>query len=393
MKVVGQKCARQFVAVRPGGSCGGDEQCLAELARACGGQRALYVSVYPFRPQMVFVGKLVRSDGLLERSVSNLEVSRSEGRLRPEMIRPGIERVLTEGLRVEALDLQPLVAAPLVAAVDPPASTVPAEPRAGASPAVVTSVASRGASGQRIAAYACVGVGAVALAVGTALLFAGKSDEDAYRQTLDPYGQRPPTPDAAAAQDSLRSKSTPVTIALVAGAALVATGVTLWVLDGSKPETAHVELRPGPGGGNPGDGRTVLRRRDAERDLGAGGAGRAAPRRGVLRSDAHLQHGRRLRERRDVRPGTKTCVAAGNPNDKTPPVFSIVVTPPPLRQDTAKLTEYDPGSPDGGRDAFRRDESVAVTVTSRNQDVDAGSVKVLAHGVATNPGTAVEVST
>jgi len=24
-------------------------------------------------------------------------------------------------------------------------------------------------------------------------------------------------------------------------------------------------------------------------------------------------------------PGTKTCVAAGNPNDKTPPVFSIVV--------------------------------------------------------------------
>jgi hypothetical protein len=89
----------------------------------------------------------------------------------------------------------------------------------------------------------------VALAVGTALFFVGKSDEDAYRQTLDPYAQRPPTPEAAAAQDSLRSKSTPVTIALVAGAALVATGVTLWVLDGSRPETAHVELRPGPGGG------------------------------------------------------------------------------------------------------------------------------------------------
>ena len=249
VKVVGQQCARHFVAARPGGSCGGDEQCLAELARACGGQRALYVSVYPFRPQMIFVGKLVRSDGLLERSVSNLEVGRPKGRLRPEMIRPGIEKVLTEGLRVETLDLQPLVAAPLAAAVDSPASSVPAEPRAEVPPAVVAPVASRGASGQRIAAYACVGVGAVALAVGTALFFAGKSDEDAYRQTLDPYGQRPPTPDAAAAQDSLRSKSTPVTIALVAGAALVATGVTLWVLDGSKPETAHVELRAGPGGG------------------------------------------------------------------------------------------------------------------------------------------------
>src|SRR5215470_1999342 len=90
-------------------------------------------------------------------------------------------------------------------------------------------------------------------------------------------------------------------------------------------------------------------------------------------------------------PGTKTCVAAGNPNDKTAPVFSIVVTPPPTRQDTAKLTEYDPGSPDGGRDAFRRDESVQVTVTSLDQDVDAGSVQLLAHGVSGNPGTAIVI--
>ena len=250
VKVVGQQCARQFVAARPGGSCGGDERCLSELARACGGQRALYVTVYPFRPKMVFVGKLVRSDGLLERSVSNLEVTRPKGRLRPEMVRPGIEKVLTEGLRVETLDLQPLVAAPVAAASGVMATTVPPEqPRVEAPPAAVAPVASRGASGQRIAAYACVGAGAVALAVGTALFLGAKSDKHAYQQTLDPYGQRPPTPEAAAAQDSLRGKSTPVTIALVAGAALVATGVTLWVLDGSKPEGAHVEVRPGPGGG------------------------------------------------------------------------------------------------------------------------------------------------
>jgi len=250
LKVVGQKCAREFVAARPGGSCTGDERCLAELARACGGQRALYVTVYPFRPKMVFVGKLVRSDGLLERSVSNLEVTRPKGRLRPEMIRPGIEKVLTEGLRVETLDLQPLVVAPAVTAVDAPGATVtPEQSRLEAPAAAVAASSSRGASGQRIAAYACVGAGAVALAVGTALFFGAKSDEDAYRQTLDPHGQRPPTPEAAAAQDSLRGKSTPVTIALVAGAALVATGVTLWVREGSKPEGAHVELRPGPGGG------------------------------------------------------------------------------------------------------------------------------------------------
>ena len=90
-------------------------------------------------------------------------------------------------------------------------------------------------------------------------------------------------------------------------------------------------------------------------------------------------------------PGTKTCVAAGNPNDKTPPVFSIVVTPPPARQDTAKLTEYDPGSPDGGRDAYRRDENVHVTVTSADLDVDAGSVTLVVHGIAQNSGTALVV--
>jgi hypothetical protein len=250
VKVVGQQCALGFVAARPGGSCGGDERCLAELARTCGGQRALYVTVYPFRPKMVFVGKLVRSDGLLERSVSNLEVTRPKGRLRPETISPGIEKVLTEVLRVETLDLQPLVAAPAVAAVDGTgAAAAPGPTRVEVPPAAVTAAPSRGASGQRIAAYACVGAGAVALAVGTALLFGAKSDQDAYRQTLDPYGQRPPTPESAAAQDSLRGKSTPVTLALVAGGALVATGVTLWVLDGNKPEGAHVELRPGAGGG------------------------------------------------------------------------------------------------------------------------------------------------
>jgi len=249
VRVVGQQCARKFVAARPGGSCGGDERCLADLARSCGGQRALYITVYPFRPQMVFQGKLVRSDGLLERSVSNFEVTRPKGRLRPEMVRPGIEKVLTEGLHVETLDLQPLVVAPVAGAVVSPVAAPVPEPRAEAPPAAVAPMVSRGASGQRIAAYACVGVGAVALAVGTALFFGAKSDEDAYQQTLDPSGQRPPTPEAAAAQDSLRSKSVPVTVALVAGAALVATGVTLWVLDGSKPESARLELRPGAGGG------------------------------------------------------------------------------------------------------------------------------------------------
>ncbi|HVP62347.1 MAG TPA: PQQ-binding-like beta-propeller repeat protein, partial [Myxococcaceae bacterium] len=90
-------------------------------------------------------------------------------------------------------------------------------------------------------------------------------------------------------------------------------------------------------------------------------------------------------------PGTKTCISGGNPDDHTPPVFSIVVAPPPQRQATAKLTELDPGSPDGGVDAFRRDESVSVTVTSNDQDLDAGSVKLVVYGVSSNPGAALVV--
>ncbi|HUM13759.1 MAG TPA: PQQ-binding-like beta-propeller repeat protein, partial [Myxococcaceae bacterium] len=72
-------------------------------------------------------------------------------------------------------------------------------------------------------------------------------------------------------------------------------------------------------------------------------------------------------------------------------MFSIVVAPPPARQATATLTEYDPGSPDGGADAFRRDESLSVTVTSTDQDVDAGSVRLRVYGVSTNPVTGLEV--
>ena len=90
-------------------------------------------------------------------------------------------------------------------------------------------------------------------------------------------------------------------------------------------------------------------------------------------------------------PGTKTCVSGSNPNDKTPPVFSIVIAPPPPRQNTGKLSELDPGSPDGGVDAFRRDESVVVTVTSADRDVDVGSVQLVVYGVSGNPGTILKV--
>jgi hypothetical protein len=78
-------------------------------------------------------------------------------------------------------------------------------------------------------------------------------------------------------------------------------------------------------------------------------------------------------------PGTKTCVAAGG---QTPPTFVVVASAAPTRQSTSKLTELDPGAPDGGVGAFRRDETVRVTVWSADSDVATESVALSAVGIA-----------
>jgi hypothetical protein len=88
-------------------------------------------------------------------------------------------------------------------------------------------------------------------------------------------------------------------------------------------------------------------------------------------------------------PGTKTCVAAGDPNDRTPPTFSVLVAPAPARQETASLKVLDPSSPDAGVGVFRRDEKVRVAVVSDDTDVLLSSVTLTVQGVASggDPGT------
>ncbi len=80
-------------------------------------------------------------------------------------------------------------------------------------------------------------------------------------------------------------------------------------------------------------------------------------------------------------PGTKTCISGTNPGDKVPPTFSIALSPAAVRNNTGLLSEADPGSPDGGVGAYRRDESVLVTVTAPDTDVDAGSVRLHVVGI------------
>ena len=82
-----------------------------------------------------------------------------------------------------------------------PAPSVPAEPRAEHPWRPWLRTASRGASGQRIAAYACVGVGAVALAVGTALFCR-------ERATRMPTGRRSTRTGNALRRPTLRRRRT-----------------------------------------------------------------------------------------------------------------------------------------------------------------------------------------
>ena len=92
--------------------------------------------------------------------------------------------------------------------------------------------------------------------------------------------------------------------------------------------------------------------------------------------------------------GTRTCVAAGDPNDHTPPTFSVLVSRAPSRQDTASLKVLDPSSPDGGVGVFRRDERVRVAVVSDDADVQTSSVTLSVQGMIPggDPGTGVALA-
>jgi hypothetical protein len=249
VRVAPAGCSSAFLARRGNLSCGGAEDCLAQLAQACGSARALYVTVYPNRPKLVFTAKLVRADGQVEKTVTAFEVSRAPGKVTPEAVGAGLQQLLQVGIQIEVLDLAPLVPDAPVAA--PPAATVtpsfvpPPPPPFTAVPEAPPAI-----SGQRIASYVVGGVGAVVLGVGVVIYAAAKGDESTYQQTLDPYGQRPATPQAAAQQASLRTEGPVATWTMIGGAALLVTGAVLFLTEPSRSEpSASVGAAPADGGG------------------------------------------------------------------------------------------------------------------------------------------------
>lgn len=147
----------------------------------------------------------------------------------------------------QTVELELKAVAPSPPAGAPPVSEPAPVAPAGPPPTTDTASSSGGANGLRLASFGLMGVGVAGLAVGTVFLIKGgstQSDADELATQLCPM----PTCDQASIaqidkKDSdAASQKTIGTIGLVAGGALAATGVVLFVLSGNEGESA---ARPG----------------------------------------------------------------------------------------------------------------------------------------------------
>jgi hypothetical protein len=145
------------------------------------------------------------------------------------------------------LELKPQAAAPSIPAgnAPPAAPAAPVSPAGGtASPTTDAATDSGGGmSGLRIASFGLMGAGVVGLAVGTVFLIkSGSTQEEADKDAarLCPNLVCDPSVQAAVkAKDAdAASQKTIGVVGLLAGGALAATGVVLFVLSGEKEESA-----------------------------------------------------------------------------------------------------------------------------------------------------------
>jgi hypothetical protein len=144
-------------------------------------------------------------------------------------------------------------AAPLppAGAAPAPAPAAPVTPVGGPAPSPTTDAPADtggGTSSLRIASFGLMGVGVAGLAVGTVFLVKGgatQKDADKLAVELCPTNECDTAQQAQIEKKDAdaASQKTIGVVGLVAGGALAATGVVLFVLSGNKDESAHV--RPG----------------------------------------------------------------------------------------------------------------------------------------------------
>ncbi|MFN0063452.1 MAG: hypothetical protein ACKVPX_13170 [Myxococcaceae bacterium] len=214
LDAVPASCVAKFVASKPGASCAADESCLAQLAAACGAERALYVAVHIAPARWVFSGSVVSAAGTLDRAASGFVVRREEKAGR-DAASEGLERFLDESLGIDDLDLAPLVQERVVPSV--PAASVALQSSSGPSP-------------WRIAGWTGVGVGAGLGAAAGILRWTSEADIQRLRTRLDGEGRVPRGDAEGVALDASLQRRARWTTGLLVGAGVVAVAGTLMVV-------------------------------------------------------------------------------------------------------------------------------------------------------------------
>jgi hypothetical protein len=255
---------RAFLEKEPKKSCAPAKkpaECLGRLATATQASRAVLITLDP--------GQLTRVSGLVVNprgevvDQKSIQI-RSRGQPQAELIRTAITR-LREQLNLVPLKVTPLVEQPppppLVATTPPPAqepALVPAPlaeaPATSAPPpaiAVSQSASSDGRSWRTPVAYTSAGAGVVALGLAGYFVISGNN---AMIESNKPYADNryPPQSELANISQLRQQATTQRILAGVSagvGAALVGTGVYLWLNDRKAPPAPGVAaLSVGPGG-------------------------------------------------------------------------------------------------------------------------------------------------
>ena len=263
VQLVPSDLVRAFLDKEPKKSCAlakKPSECLGRLATATQASRAVLITLDP--------GQLTRVSGLVVNprgevvDQKSIQI-RSRGQPQAELVRTAITR-LREQLNLVPLKVTPLVEQPplppLVATTPPPAQEpTPGTPRAEAPPVAAPpdalGVSQRapgdGRTWKTPVAYASAGVGVAAL--GLAGFFA-ISGNNAMAESNRPYADNRYPPQSELANISrLRSEATTQRIlagvSTTVGAALVGTGVYLWLNDRPATPTPGISaLSVGPSG-------------------------------------------------------------------------------------------------------------------------------------------------
>ncbi len=258
-QLVPSDLVRAFLDKEPKKSCAQAKkpsECLGRLATATQASRAVLITLDP--------GQLTRVSGLVVNAqgevVDQKSIQiRSRGQPQTELIRTAITR-LREQLNLVPLKVTPLVEQPapppLVATAPPPAQEPPPatveERPASAPPAAVSQRApSDGRTWKTPVAYASAGAGVAALGLAGFFAISGNT---AMVKSNEPYANNryPPQSELGNISELRKQATTQRILAGVSttvGAALIGTGVYLWLHDKpATPAPGIAALSVGPGG-------------------------------------------------------------------------------------------------------------------------------------------------